>query len=122
MLLMLAALVLTIGADAQRGNGVRRASSIDNFAAKGITTADGVLSYREALINAGSEGKPALVLYMPVPTDGVATTPARCGSRPSMPSTTTCSSTASRAICWYRSAQKTATGRAIVTMMPTQNP
>lgn len=64
MLLMLAALVLTIGADAQRGNGVRRASSIDNFAAKGITTADGVLSYREALINAGSEGKPALVLYM----------------------------------------------------------
>lgn len=46
-LLFLLALVLTIGVEAQRRNGVRRASSIDDFAAKSITTADGVLPYRE---------------------------------------------------------------------------
>ena len=64
IILFLLALALTIGADAQRGNGVRRASSIDDFVAKSITTADGVLPYREALINVGAEGKPTLVLYM----------------------------------------------------------
>jgi hypothetical protein len=33
IILILLALVLTIGAEAQRGNGIRRASSIDDFAA-----------------------------------------------------------------------------------------
>ena len=46
-LLFLLALVLTIGVEAQRRNGERGGASIDDFAAKSITTADGVLPYRE---------------------------------------------------------------------------
>jgi len=63
ILLIMLALVLSIGAEAQR-HRVARASSIDDFAAKSITTDDGLLPYREALVNADAEGKPALVLYM----------------------------------------------------------
>lgn len=63
-IIILLTFVLTVGAEAQRGKEVRGTSSINDFAAKSITTTDGTLPYRVALINAGAEDKPALVLYM----------------------------------------------------------
>lgn len=77
ILLMTLALVLTIGAKAQRGDrrpprGGRpeqTMAQIDTallakFAVKKIETADGVLHYREARIDAANGDKPALVIYM----------------------------------------------------------
>ena len=77
ILLMLLALVLTINAEAQRGERrtprggrpERTMTQIDTaqlakFAAKKIDTPDGVLHYREACIDAANDNKPALVIYM----------------------------------------------------------
>ena len=76
-LLMLLALVLTTGIHAQRGDRrpprggrpERTLETVDKeklapFAAKKIDTADGVLHYREAHIDAANGDKPALFIYM----------------------------------------------------------
>ena len=77
-LLIMSALMLTMGVQAQRngprhrhrgGRPERTMAQIDTaklapFAAKKIDTPDGVLHYREARIDAENNNKPALVIYM----------------------------------------------------------
>ena len=78
VLLMMLALMLTMGVQAQRigsrprprgGRPERTMTQIDTaklapFAAKKIDTPDRVLHYREARIDAENNDKPALVIYM----------------------------------------------------------